>query len=78
MNIFVHHIPSNMAFMMSLSPFEYAEVKGLTNAETQDVPFVENEIKRRFGDKPHFLDVETTVCAFLANHHDYAIQEKHE
>ena len=65
MKLFVYHYPSGQAFLMRLNDEQYESVAGLPNMEVQDVPFVEREIKRRFGDKPHFLDVNTHVCAML-------------
>ena len=65
MTLFIYHIPSGQAFTMLLTEDRYDLVEGKPNKEIQDVPFVEREISRRFGDKPHFLDVQCTVCAML-------------
>ena len=65
MKLFVYHYPSGQAFLMRLNEEQCEQVGGLPNIEVQDVPFVEREIKRRLGDKPHFLDVNTHVCSML-------------
>ena len=65
MNLFIYHIPLRQAFTMRLTEDQYDLVEGKPDKEIQDVPFVACEISRRFGDKPHFLDVQCTICAML-------------
>ena len=65
MKLIVFHRPSAQAFLMDLTMEQSAELTGLSNEDTQDVPFVDREIRRRFGDKPHFMEIGTLVCSLL-------------
>lgn len=75
MKLFIYHIPSGQGFSMKLYKPKhgssqadttlYELVEGRPNAEIQEVPEVAEEIKRTFGDQPHFLDIQTTVYSEL-------------
>ena len=65
MKIFIFHIPSGQAFTIVLNEAQYDLVEGRPHTEIIDVPFVAREIRRRLGDTPHFMDLQTTVHAEL-------------
>lgn len=65
MKIFIYHIPTGQAFTIVLTQAQYDLVEGRPHTEIIDVPFVAREIRRRLGDTPHFMDLQTTVHAEL-------------
>ena len=67
MKLFIFHVPTFQAFCLTMTDEQQEEVEGKPSSEIQGIEFVRREIKRRFGDMPHVLDIQITPCVLMGH-----------